>query len=473
MEPALTDGVVPRLATMNLHKLSSKHRRLLLIVLLLDSCTQSGGAPQSAGLPAFPGAQGYGATTRGGRGGRVIEVTNLADSGPGSLRAALESHGPRIVVFEIGGTITTRSIIAVDNPYLTVAGQTAPGGGITLKASPAYNQGSLSIRTHDVILRSFRIRPGASTRLSDSRRGLQITAGSYNVIVDHLSISWATDVSVSIIDGSHNVTVQNSIISETLQHSTSVDGPHSKGFNISVKNYASDEKTRNISIHNNLFADNDYRNPEADAFGPIDFRNNVIYNYGARASVFGDLNGANTPVNIVGNYYKEGPNGSNTYEVDGADRSAKSHPSFYVRGNIGPHRPDNGMADDLIVDPRDRGYVVDSAFEVPLVTTTPATRAYTEVLVNAGTTVPMRDAVDQRLILEVRDGIGQIIDDPAQVGGWPSLPAGTPRADSDHNGLPNAWEQNHGLNPQVDESSDDRNRDGYTNIEEYLNSLMR
>jgi hypothetical protein len=403
----------------------------------------------------------------------VIEVTNLQDSGPGSLRAALESAGPRIILFQIGGTITTRSLIVVHNPYLTVAGQTAPGGGITLKASPAYNQGSLSIRTHDVILRSFRIRPGASTALSDSRRGLQITAGSYNVVVDHLSISWATDVSVSIIDGSHDVTIQNCIISETLRHSTSVKGPHSKGFNISIKNYSSTEKTRNISIHDNLFADNDYRNPEADAFGPIDFRNNLIYNYGTRASVFGDLNGADTPVNLVANYYKKGPDSSNTYEVVGGNQSANSNPSFYVRGNIGPHRPDNSLAQDLVIDPANRSYVVESPFVVPPVTTSSAAIAYREVLASAGMTQPVRDEVDQRVISEVKNNIGRIIDDPSQVGGWPHLAAGKPERDTDHDGIPNAWETSHGINPNLNDAAGHHNGGGYTNIEEYINGLMR
>jgi hypothetical protein len=446
---------------------------LLLLTIILAACTQAPNTTQSGHLPAFPGAQGYGATTPGGRGGRVIEVSNLKDAGPGSLRAALESPGPRFILFQIGGTITTRSLIVVRHPYLTVAGQTAPGGGITLRASPAYNQGSLSIRTHDVILRSFRIRPGASTALSDSRRALQITAGSFNVVVDHMSISWATDVSVSIIDGSHAVTIQNCIISETLRHSTSVKGSHSKGFNISIKNYSSQQKTRDISIHNNLFADNDYRNPEADAFGPIDFRNNVIYNYGARASVFGDLNGADTPVNLVGNYYKKGPDSSDTYEVVGGNQRADSNPSFYVRGNIGPHRPASSLEQDLVVDPNDRGYIVGSPFAVPPVTTSSAAIAYKDVLTNAGTTRPIRDLVDQRIISEVKNNLGRIIDDPSQVGGWPLLAAGISKLDTDHDGIPNAWETNHGLNPHLSDSAKVGDRGGYSNLEEYINGLIR
>src|ERR1043165_1574698 len=149
--------------------------------------------PSPGSVVAFPGAEGFGAHSLGGRGGKVIEVTNLNDSGPGSLRECATAQGPRICVFRTGGTITTQSEIVVRNPFLTIAGQTAPGGGITLRASQNYTGETLVVSTHDVVIRDIRFRAGASAVPNSVRRSLTLNNGGYNIILDHDSLSWATD----------------------------------------------------------------------------------------------------------------------------------------------------------------------------------------------------------------------------------------------------------------------------------------
>jgi pectate lyase len=430
-------------------------------------------ADATTAMPAFPGAEGFGANAVGGRYGRVIEVMTLADAGPGSLREALEAPGPRIVVFRIGGTIETQSPITVDDPYLTVAGQTAPGGGIALRASPDYKQGSLIVRTHDVVIRGLRLRPGASTELSDGRRGLFIAGGAYNIVVDHCSISWATDENVALVDGAHDITIQWSIISEGLSHSTSVSAEHSKGFSVSGKSYGSTERTRDVSIHHDLFAHNRDRSPMNASWGLVDVVNNVIYDYGMRAIIARDVQ-TNVPMNVVGNYVKAGPDSSlDAYEVFvGETGTSPAGAQLFVKGNIGPHRAADSDPEEAVVAPDDRTYIVANAFPAPPISTTSATIAYGDVLRLAGATAPQRDAVDERLITDVSDGTGHIIDDPQDVGGWPSLAEGSPPPDSDHDGMPDDWEVARGLQPSVDDSAGDRDGDGYTNIEEYINSIL-
>ena len=425
-----------------------------------------------ASIPAFPGAEGFGSSTVGGRGGRVIEVTTLADSGPGSFRDAVTAVGPRIIVFRVGGTIETLSMVTIENPFLTIAGQTAPGGGIALKASPDYKQGSLAIRTHDVVVRGMRLRAGASTALSDSRRALFVAGGSYNVVIDHCSISWATDENVALVDGAHDITVQWSVISEALSHSTSVTREHSKGFSISGKTYGSTERTQDVTVHHNLFAHNRDRNPMSASWGLVDVVNNVIYNFGTRATVARDVQ-TNVPLNFVANFVKVGPDSTPAYEVFvGETGTSPPGAQLFVQGNIGPHRTAAADPEDAVVDPTDRSYVVATRFAAPPVTTSSADQAYTDVLDSAGAIAPARDAVDQRIMSEVADGTGRIIDNPADVGGWPTLAAGTPPADSDHDGMPDTWETSHGLDPTTVDGAGDQDGDGYTNVEEYLNSLL-
>ena len=162
-------------------------------------------------VPAFPGAEGFGAKSVGGRGGKVIEVTNLNDSGSGSLRAAIAASGPRTVVFRVGGTIELKSRIQVENPYLTIAGQTAPGGGITLK-NGSNEKDTLYILTHDVVVRYLRVRPGPG----GDADGVGVGTNASNVVLDHCSVSWAVDENLGVSSTAKNVSIQWSIIAEGL-----------------------------------------------------------------------------------------------------------------------------------------------------------------------------------------------------------------------------------------------------------------
>jgi pectate lyase len=478
-----------------------------MVTATATSITTPTATPAAGGGPvvAFPGAEGFGAQSKGGRGGTVIEVTNLNDSGAGSLRACVAAQGPRICVFRVGGTITTQSEIIATNPYLTIAGQTAPGGGITLRAAQNYHEEPFIISTHDVVIRFVRFRAGASAVPNSSRRSLTINSGAYNVILDHCSFSWATDQPLLLIDGVHNTTVQWSIISEGLAHSTHSEGgvfqEHSTGLSVSGKNYKSTEKTGNITIHHNLLAHNGGRNPQNAGYGLEDVVNNVIYNWGGQGFTTHDLQ-ADVPSNVVNNFFKPGVN-TTGYEIRASHvNEANTGPRIYVSGNIGPRRTDDTQPGLNSVSPSDRIYTVSSPFAAPAVFTTSAEQAYRDVLLKAGTRIPMLDAVDKRIIEEVKSGGGRIIDcvsaaeltspincstrvflspadytryginDPLDSKGWPILAAGTSPQDSDHDGMPDTWETARGLNPNLNDSAQDRNRDGYTNIEEYINELV-
>ena len=421
-------------------------------------------------VKAFPTAEGFGASTRGGRGGRICEVTNLNNSGSGSLRACAEASGPRIVVFRTAGTITVRDDITIENPYLTVAGQTASGAGITLKSSAAHIDGPIAVKAHDVVIRHVRFRPGPSRRLSSMRRGISLEAGAYNVILDHVSVSWATDENVTLIDGVHDVTVQWSIISEGLNNSTHVEGAHSMGMLISYQQFDSSMKTQDITVHHNLFAHNHDRNPRNASWGLVDAVNNVVYDFGIRGVNVSDSSGVKVPQNVVANYFKAGPSTeSYAYDVQVSNDSVGA--ALYVEGNLGPHRINNNQPQSYIVDPADRRYVVTTRHSAPEVATTSASRAYDDVLAGAGTRVPVLDPVDRRIINDVKNRTGRIIDDPSDVGGWPILAAGTSLGDRDHDGMPDRWEVLHGLDPDNRLDGPAIAANGYTNVENYLNEL--
>ncbi|HET9907728.1 MAG TPA: hypothetical protein VFQ23_13835 [Anaerolineales bacterium] len=460
--------------------------------------------PPTGPVVAFPGAEGFGAQSLGGRGGRVIEVTNLNDSGPGSLRECVNAQGPRTCVFRIGGTITTQSEIIVTNPYLTIAGHTAPGGGITLRAAQNYHEEPFIINTHDVIIRYVRFRAGAAAVPGSSRRSLTISNGAYNIMIDHCSFSWATDQPLLLIDGVRNTTIQWSIVSEALANSTHMEEgvfqEHSTGLSVSGKNYRSTQRTGNITIHHNLLAHNGGRNPQNAGYGLEDVVNNIIYNWGGQGFTTHDLQ-ANVPSNIVANYFKAGVNSTGAEIRASHTNDANTGPQIYVYGNIGPRRPSDTLPHINSVSSGDQIYVVPNRFPAPAVTTTSADVAYRNVLLKAGVRIPMLDAVDKRILEEVKNGTGKIIDcvsaneltspincasrvyvspadytrygisDPLDSKGWPVLAAGTPPQDTDHDGMPDTWESARGLNPNTNDSAQDRNGDGYTNIEEYLYEL--
>jgi pectate lyase len=429
------------------------------------------GMESGSNLPAFPGAQGFGATTVGGRGGTVYEVTNLDDSGPGSLRDAVEAKGPRIVVFRVDGTIEEHTPLKIEHPFITIAGQTAPGGGITLSGE------EVRVQTHDVVIRHLRIRTGdvvVPVDGWDNRDVINFGApdnlgGTYNVVIDHCSLSWSVDETLTTWYGSHDITVQNCILSEALYHSFHPKGPHSMGILISDGSYR-------ISIHHDLLADINGRNPQVCDSGVVDIRNNVVYNWGEYAALF---KSPDQKINFIANAYQAGPDAGTSFSPSAVKLHDDATPmQLCIEDNIDPVctslNDDNW---DMVVwtdclQVTDLSLRRATEFNHPTTATMDVSVAYAYVLKYAGATRPERDAIDTRIVGDVQNGTGGIIDSPADVGGWVTMWQGTPPSDQDHDGMPDDWETAHGLDPRnAADSAKDRNGDGYTNLEEYLNSL--
>jgi hypothetical protein len=459
-----------------------------------------------AKIPAFPGAFGGGMYSFGGRGGRVLTVTNLNDSGPGSFREACEAAGPRIIVFNVAGIIRLDTRIRVRAPYVTIAGNTAPGDGVCIAGN------TVELETHDVILRHLRFRRGATLvgDRNDSLGGNPIG----NIMIDHVSASWGLDENLSMYRHMYrqpkggpdlklptvNITIQNSISSEALDRFHHAFGSTIGG--------------RNSTFHHNLWACNTGRNPSVGMDGDFTFVNNVLFNWVHRSVDGGD---EKSYYNIISNYFKPGP--STPADKDIGHRLLKPESSrdktkpdtfgkAYVIGNVvegnEPVTADN-WADGVQIAPKNPALTqsllarirADKPYpHAPLVLQS-AKEAYDFVLANAGATLPRRDAVDLRVIEMVRSGkvtrtvdapeenfaiLGSkrevsdsykrgIIVHPAQVGGYPEY-KGTPYVDSDRDGMPDAWETAHGLNPKdASDATKDANGDGYTNIEKFLYGL--
>lgn len=431
---------------------------------------------------AFPGAEGYGRFAIGGRGGQVLHVTNLDDSGPGSLRAAVEAEGPRTVVFAVSGRIVLENRLVIRNPYLTIAGQTAPGKGICISN---YNLGMLG--THDCIVRYIRVRPGDTSGKTLDGMGM---ASSDHSIVDHCSISWTQDEAFSS-RGAGNITLQRTLISEALN----IAG-HSNYEQGTQHGYAASIGGDIGSFHHNLLAHCAGRNWSmaggVDAAsvhaGRLDLRNNVVYNWGHRTT-----DGGAKEVNFVNNYYKPGP-ASKVYHVIKPDHELPFGPQrYYISGNVmeGRYGADERYAG--LRESRNKQwdeYIVDEPFFKPYVTTQPAAEAYDDVLADVGCNVPELDDHDRRVIEEVREGtvayegsvsgLPGLPDSQDDVGGWEEYPEVHRPADwdADGDGLPGAWETEHGLNPDspagdLSDAHGDADGDGYTNLEEYLNELTQ
>lgn len=409
-------------------------------------------------LPAFPGAEGAGAMTPGGRGGRVIYVTTLEDNArgnpvPGSLREAIEAEGPRIVLFQVGGIIELQRGLIVRNPYLTVAGQSAPGGGICLKNRAIAIKG-----THDVVLRYLRVRPGDVSEAELD--GLSVYE-SQRVMIDHCSVSWSVDEALSVTgNGCTDVTVQWCLIAEGLNRSVHAKGEHGYGSLIRTNGI--------ITYHHNLYAHFKTRCPRPGTYGEgvglLDFRNNVIYDWidppGYSAS-------DPTRMNYVGNYLRAGPSTTDqrtAFDVGGAETT------LYVEDNV--------IEGKKVQDPwelirkSEIAQRLDRPLPAPPVTTHAAAKALELVLDEAGATKPTRDAVDVRLIGEVESRQGKVINSQKDVGGWPEYAGGTPRLDSDGDGIPDDWEREHKLDPEnPGDAARDTDKNGYLQLEDYLNEL--
>lgn len=428
-----------------------------------------------ATTPAFPTAEGGGKNTIGGRGGVVYEVTNLNDDGPGSLREAVEAYGPRTVVFRVSGTIKLESALKIKNSFITIAGQTAPGDGI---CTSGYE---VKIDANDIIIRYMRFRLGDET-------GVDTDAiwGRYrnHVIIDHCSASWSVDESMSIY-GMDSTTVQWCIISESLYMSNHPKGAHG---------YGGIWGGRNTTFHHNLFAHHSSRNPrfagnETPACDNLDYRNNVIYNWGFNSAYGGEAG----KINMVGNYYKAGPATKSSVRNRIVDITG-TEGRWYVDGNYVDGYPaitaDNWAGGVQGAYSYATYVKSDSIFPFVEINEQSAEAAYELVLANAGAILPVRDPIDTRIIAEVDggyatfDGTGYeekqnldtnvvrgIIDSQTEVGGWPELVSLDPPEDSDHDGMPDSWEIAQGLNPNDEEDRNNLNDEGYTMLEVYLNGI--
>jgi pectate lyase len=409
---------------------------------------------------AFPGAEGYGRFALGGRGGKILFVTNLNDKGPGSLRDAIEAQVPRIVVFKVSGTIELQSKLRIIHPRITIAGQTAPGDGICLRKYP------LIISADDAVVRFIRVRLGDEA--DNKVDGIDVSDAE-NVIVDHCSVSWTLDEGVNTYHGTKNVTIQWCLISESL-HNSRLQQSH--GFAASLGGI-------NTSYHHNLLANNAGRNPSiaGEMSNPtinLDFRNNVIFNWQYRT-----LDGRPRSINVVNNYYKAGPasrEDSRVVKIQSLEDG--SFGRWYVQGNVFEDHSRSRRRNGLVrIDASNislESAMIDEPVDFAPVLTQTAEDAFEDVLLYVGAIRPKRDSHDQRIIREVRSGqttFGNgIIASQTDVGGWPKLLSTQPQQDIDADGMPDEWE--HSFSPNGDlplQSSLDLDGDGYTNVEEYLN----
>jgi pectate lyase len=449
---------------------------VLLSLLALGACGPAAIGDESApaDLPAFAGAEGFGRHATAWRGGRVIKVTTLEDRGPGSLRACAESDHPRVCIFEVGGTIEVDSRIVVgSNVYL--AGQTAPGDGVQLRLRESPHSPLIVLEASDVVIRHLRLRPGPSRAASSNVDGIGIL-DSHNVILDHLSVQYATDelLSIGTVRGSaFDITVQDSLLAWGLDRANHPKGKHSKG--ALVCSMESQGDCGRITLLRNLFAHNRDRNPDVKGtrIGPIEIVNNLFYNPRSQFGEFYDLAG-DLRINYIGNTVLSGPSTPRRVVPHAVEILNDYSPTFdamvYVRDNIdAKHRRKPTDPDELAVHPDSRAWVAPQPFQPLTVEALAATAARDVVLANAGATRPARDGLDQRAIDDVINRTGRVVNEPEEAGGWPSLGSGPVPTDADDDGMPDAWEAVHGTDPQAFDAWGDADGNGWANLEDYLN----
>ncbi|HPG67532.1 MAG TPA: right-handed parallel beta-helix repeat-containing protein [Candidatus Hydrogenedentes bacterium] len=408
----------------------------------------------SSALPVFPGAEGFGTNTRAGRGGQVICVTSLDASGPGSLREAILTAGPRTIVFDVGGVIDLADVLVIAEPYVTIAGQTAPNPGITILGA------GILVHTHDVLIQHLRVRVGDRENGPDpgGRDGISVvgrpdgTAPIYNVVVDHCSVSWAIDEGVSTWHpGVHDVTFRQCIIAENLSRSIHPEHEHSKGLLIG-------DHSKRIAVIGNFFAHNRRRNPFVKGDVSALIVNNFIYNPGSATIHFGDLERSGPSLGtVIGNAM-----------VAGADTSL-----FNTMIAILIDARWSGCVagmDNLATGARFRRHVfapwiwrdLDAYADAPVRVTPLTIRSGAEVrawvLEHAGARPAQRDEADLRIVDSARNRTGCIINSPRDVGGWPHAEPQTialdwpedPAADTDGDGYTDVEERLHELAAQVE-----------------------
>lgn len=423
-------------------------------------------------IKAFPGAEGFGAYSKGGRGGKVLYVTNLNDEGEGSLRWAVEQEGPRTVVFAISGTIDLQERLNIENPYITIAGQTAPGDGICLRGE------TVKIKANHVIIRYIRVRLGDGMQGQGSKQGkdaIDISSGE-NIIIDHCSASWSLDEVLSASTRNPdltNVTVQWCYITEALN-------PEGHGFGSLIRGTGGAK----YSFHHNLYAHNRSRNPRPGNYDTnpfdndpegllLDFRNNVIYNWEGNYAGYNADKKSVTRLNYVGNYLITGADSKNkgiAYSTGSAFNQS------YFEGNYYNHKmPDDQWSlvkfrstwtkDEITA------YKQKKAFETGSIISEDALSAYEKVLKSGGASLPKYDAVDLRIIEDVKNRTGKIIKSQEEIGGWPDLVSKPAPKDMDRDGMPDKWELQNGLDANNSEDRNTVGKDGFTMLEVYLNGI--
>ncbi|MEA2110994.1 MAG: hypothetical protein U9P71_02985 [Campylobacterota bacterium] len=447
--------------------------------------------------PAFYGAEGAGAIAVGGRGGRIIEVTNLNSDGPGSLREAVEAVGPRIVIFKVAGIINFdgRSLDIV-NPYITIAGQSAPEGGITVRGQ------ALEIGTHDVVIQYLKMRTGNELNPAEGADAVSVTDGAYNVIVDHCSISWSNDENIGMWSDEnpmHDITWSWNLISEGLMHSTASCG-------LLTGSNTNTNDMRDITVQHNAFINFTHRLPLIKV-KTAKVINNMIYNWSEWAT---GISGG-VSVDIIGNKYKAGPlTGTNltylreiivrteqTIADEGwtgdPDFGPSGDPSIYIKNNVSTIRNISETGDDwpMISEwywQRQWPDLDESKFrrseELPQykfpITQYGISEAESLILADSGASkrisaegvwVSNRDSIDERVINNYKNGTGVIPNRESDVGGYVSVSLGTGYLDSDHDGMSDIYEDNNGFDKNsAADGNEDRDNDGFTNVEEFLNA---
>ncbi|MBN1670500.1 MAG: hypothetical protein JXR37_05685 [Kiritimatiellae bacterium] len=468
------------------------NRKLILTTsLACFFCAAAAPFAAARSVPAFPGAEGFGAHAKGGRGGKVCLVTSLADDPenprPGTLRYFLEKvEGPRIVLFRTGGTILVKGRpIKLNTPYVTIAGHTAPGDGIAIRGGPGFGGPALGInKTHDVVVRHLAVLRGPHDRPSSTGDALQVV-GSRDVVLDHLHASLATDETVDFSRASR-ATLQWSVVAAGLAGYHKKQGDH--GFGVGVGGPGAGQ----VSLHHNLFAHNAWRNPRLSQ-GVVDVVNNVIYDPGGWRDSW-ITHQCDLWVNAKGNTYIPGPRTdmktfapfkvavSGKAKVD-EKLGRKPIAVFYSEGTITPERPSLDLPEEAAwgrYKTHVRKHFTAKPFDVPPVSATPAETALEAVLAQAGPSamltedgrfVPRRYPWDKLIVSDMQGErkIGAVTS-PDDLGGWPDLKPGPAPADADLDGMPDKWERMHGLDPaDPGDTAADPDNDVYTNVEEYLN----
>lgn len=410
---------------------------------------------QSHELPVFPGAQGFGATTAAGRGGAILRVTNLATSGEGSLRAALEARGPRQIVFEVAGVIELDEHLLIEEPFVTIAGQTAPPPGITLFGA------GLTISTHDVLVQHLHVRPGglAEGPNFESRDAIEVRGvedGSrdvHHVVIDHCSLSWGTDETFSTwYKGVHDVTISNSIIAESLDDVGHPQGRHSKGLLIG-------DHSRRVSVLANLMLHNDDRNPHLKGDVTALVVNNLVYNHLRWPLTIFDnkvLRRGPTLLSAIGNVYIAGADSEPEHNTVLVGKTAQEGTIVYLEDNLAK---DSDPQNPCAIFREEKGdddaqcITTDPPVMVRPLTILPSSEVERHVLANVGAFYWARDPIDTRHIQDVAQRTGRIIDHHDDVGGLPPIAPVTRALE-----LP-------------DDPHGDEDQDGYTNFEAWLRTF--